>query len=166
MDIFEQWITKRNKSKLIRRALTDRSYKDIYRKNNKEELDDSSTNFNLATFGDAILKMCMMSFLFDEEQPSEIKKQFESDAYLVSVIAKKYDLIPKILKNDEIDMVMDYDYHTHNKYDMNGKLKGNKSKYIATAVEALFAAIFLETKDLNSIILFVQSWIETDKNKQ
>ena len=75
MDLFEEWIMKDNE--LIEYALTDKSYKSVYSKEHHENLPKNKTNFELATYGDAILKMCIMEILYDKriEKPTEKKKK-------------------------------------------------------------------------------------------
>ena len=60
MDLFQQWLEKKNNSSLIKRALTDKSYKKVYQKDHHEELHESYVNFELATYGDAILKITLL----------------------------------------------------------------------------------------------------------
>lgn len=104
MDLFEEWIMKDNE--LIEYALTDKSYKSVYSKEHHENLPKNKTNFELATYGDAILKMCIMEILYDNkiEKPTEEKKKYESNKALV-LIAEKYDLI-KILKLMVIELII------------------------------------------------------------
>lgn len=65
MGLFEEWIRKDNE--LIECALTDKSYKSVYSKVHHKELPENKTNFKLATYGDAILKMCIMGILYDNK---------------------------------------------------------------------------------------------------
>ena len=85
MDLFEKWIMKDNE--LIEYALTDKSYKSVYSKEHNENLPKNKTNFELATYGDAILKMCIMEILYDNkiEKPTEEKKKYESNKALVLI---------------------------------------------------------------------------------
>lgn len=112
MDLFEEWIMKDNE--LIEYALTDKSYKSVYSKEHHENLPKNKTNFELATYGDAILKMCIMEILYDNkiEKPTEEKKKYESNKALV-LIAEKYDLI-KNIKTDG-NRVNNYDYDNKKK---------------------------------------------------
>lgn len=151
MDLFEEWIMKDNE--LIEYALTDKSYKSVYSKEHHENLPKNKTNFELATYGDAILKMCIMEILYDKriEKPTEKKKKYESDKALV-LIAKKYNLLDRIKTNGE--RVKSYDYE-HNK-----TKKGNKCKYIATCVEALIAAIYINTRNIDKLKKLTNKWME------
>lgn len=151
MDLFEEWIMKDNE--LIEYALTDKSYKSVYSKEHHENLPKNKTNFELATYGDAILKMCIMEILYDKriEKPTEEKKKYESDKALV-LIAKKYNLLDRIKTNGE--RVKSYDYE-HNK-----TKKGNKCKYIATCVEALIAAIYINTRNIDKLKKLTNKWME------
>jgi len=150
MDLFEKWIMKDNE--LIEYALTDKSYKSVYSKEHHTYLPKNKTNFELATYGDAILKMCIMGILYDKkiEKPTEEKKKYESDKALV-LIAEKYDLIKKI-KTDG-NRVNNYDY------EKNKSKKGNKCKYIATCVEAIIAAIYINTKNIYELKELIRSWM-------
>lgn len=151
MDLFEEWINKDDE--LIKCALTDKSYKSVYSKEHRKELSENKTNFKLATYGDAILKMCIMGILYKKEskKPTEEKKKYESDKALV-LIAKKYNLLDRIKTNGE--RVKSYDYE-HNK-----TKKGNKCKYIATCVEALIAAIYINTGNLDKLKILTNKWME------
>ena len=157
MDLFEEWIMKDNE--LIECALTDKSYKSVYSKVHHKELPENKTNFKLATYGDAILKMCIMGILYDKriEKPTEEKKKYESDKALV-LIAKKYNLLDRIKTNGE--RAKSYDYE-HNK-----TKKGNKCKYIATCVEAIIAAIYINTGNLYKLKELICSWMNYIDKKE
>ena len=157
MDLFEEWIMKDNE--LIECSLTDKSYKSVYSKVHHKELPENKTNFKLATYGDAILKMCIMGILYDKriEKPTEEKKKYESDKALV-LIAKKYNLLDRIKTNGE--RAKSYDYE-HNK-----TKKGNKCKYIATCVEAIIAAIYINTGNLYKLKELICSWMNYIDKKE
>lgn len=157
MDLFEEWIMKDNE--LIEYALTDKSYKSVYSKEHHENLPKNKTNFELATYGDAILKMCIMEILYDNkiEKPTEEKKKYESNKALV-LIAEKYDLIKKIKTDGE--RAKSYDY------EKNKSKKGNKCKYIATCVEALIAAIYINTGNLYELKELVCDWMNYIDKKE
>lgn len=159
MDLFEKWIMKDNE--LIECALTDKSYKSVYSKVHHENLPKNKTNFELATYGDAILKMCIMEILYDNkiEKPTEEKKKYESNKALV-LIAEKYDLI-KNIKTDG-NRVNNYDYD----YEKNKSKKGNKCKYIATCVEAIIAAIYINTGNLDELKELIRSWMNYIDKKE
>ena len=82
----------------------------------------------------------------------EEKKKYESDKALV-LIAEKYDLI-KNIKTDG-NRVNNYDYD----YEKNKSKKGNKCKYIATCVEAIIAAIYINTGNLYKLKELICSWM-------
>lgn len=159
MDLFEEWIMKDNE--LIECALTDKSYKSVYSKEHHENLPKNKTNFELATYGDAILKMCIMEILYDNkiEKPTEEKKKYESNKALV-LIAEKYDLI-KNIKTDG-NRVNNYDYDNKK----NKSKKGNKCKYIATCVEAIIAAIYINTGNLDELKELVCDWMNYIDKKE
>lgn len=147
-DLFAYWIENKDKSKWVERALVDRSYKNV-----NHDLKDIETNSDLSTYGDAVLKLCLSEILFDKaEQLSKKREEYESDKFLVSVIAKHYELLSYI-KTDGNDQNMKRDYL----YD-GRKKNNNPRKYIATAVEAMIGAIYKEIKDLTPIIELLENW--------
>lgn len=150
-DLFEKYLNKKE-SKWIKRALTDKSFKKVYEKENKTSYPDKD-NSDLATYGDAVIKLGYLEILFDKEEKLTIKKsKYESDEYLVKVVAKYYDLLKYIKKDDN-------DKNKPNDYNYEHKKNKNPHKYIATAVEALIAAIYIEEgKNLNSIIPLLEQW--------
>lgn len=149
-DLFQYWLAKKDKSALIERALTDRSYK-------KENpyLKDENVNYSLATFGDSIIKGCLSRILLDKvDKLSEEKKKYETDEFFVRTIAKHYSLIDYIRK-DKTDPKMPNDY------EYSSEKKGREPhKYIATAVEAMVGAIYLETEDLKAITAMIEAWMK------
>ena len=150
MDIFEKYI-KENKDKDCR-ALTCKSYGEVYKKEYHKELELKETNFELATYGDALLKFLLCSILLDKcEQLSEEKKKYESDEFLIEKVAKHYDLL-QYVRFDKGNKGIQQEY----KYS-----KKDKTKYIATTVEAVLGALFKEEKyDFNSIFDLVESWMK------
>ena len=74
---------------------------------------------------------------------------------MVEILARHYNLL-EYVKYDENDdnIPKDYDYREPSK-------KGNdsKSKYIATTVEALLAAVYLDNnEDLGLVVEIVKHW--------
>ena len=133
-------------------ALTDNSYK-----NKDHSLDDRDINCRLATYGDALLKLAYCKILFDEgaSQITVEKQKYESDKVWVEVLARHYSLLGYVRydKNDD-KIPKDYGYREPSK-----KGKDSPSKYIATAVEALIAAIYLDNKEDFSLVLeIVKHW--------
>lgn len=137
------------------RALTDKSYKKT--SNNQ----DCKINFELATYGDAILKCALCKIYFEREnidnfgfkgKLTEWKKQYESDEVLIKFIARHYDIL-NFLNFDSGDTkkLQDYKYE-----DKNAK---RRYKYIATAMEACIAAVYLENGE-NEVIEIVKQWIQ------
>lgn len=144
-------------------ALTDNSYK-----NKDHSLDDRDINCRLATYGDALLKLAYCKILFDEgaSQITVEKQKYESDKTLVEKIAQHYDLL-KYIRFDENGKKIPEDY----KYEEPSKPgKDSTSKYIATAVEALLAAIYLDNNENFGLVVDIaKSWknlIDEEKNKQ
>ena len=154
MDLFEEYLSKKKESFLIDRALTDKSYRNEYQRIYHKEY-DGEVNTDLATYGDAVIKLCYCELLLDKvEKLTEEKAKYESDEYLVKYVAQHYSLVDHINKDkDNKDLPDDYDYE---KYESNNH---NKTKYIATAVEAMIGAIYKNTKDLNAITQLLKEWI-------
>ena len=162
MDLFEEYLNKKEKSKWVKRALTDPSFnsyrsKGIRKKNPKyEELHKPlPDNLDLALLGDAIIKFIYSDYLLDRvELLTEEKKKYESDKVFVDKIAKRYNLIPHIDYDiEDGEMPDDYDY------DSKAGTNKNPHKYIATAVEAMIGAIYKETNDLDDIRKLLLSWM-------
>ena len=158
MDLFEEYLNKKEESSWVKRALTDNSYKKYYNELNGKEYPEK-TNKDLATLGDAVIKLCYCDLLFDKENDLTIKKsQIESDKYFVTNVAQHYDLL-KDIKTDSKDPQIKRDYN----YDKllktsGGNKKRNPHKYIATAVEAMIGAIYKETNDLEKIKELLETW--------
>lgn len=108
----------------------------------------------MATYGDALLKLALCQILFEEnvKNITEEKKNYESDDVLVRVVAEKYSLIQYIrFDRGNKNIPQNYNYEK----------KGDDSphKYIATAVEALLAAIYLDhNKDFDFVVDIVRKW--------
>lgn len=139
------------------RALTDKSYKNktTHSQNNDE------INFELATYGDAILKCALCKIYFERENKdnfgfkgklTEWKKQYESDEVLIKFIARHYDIL-NFLNFDSGDTKKPQDYKYEEK---NAK---RRYKYIATAMEACIAAVYIENGE-NEVIEIVKQWIK------
>lgn len=145
-DLFNFWL-KKEKNKTVIRALTDESFKKI-----EPSLKTEETNLSLATYGSSIIKMCLSKLLLDKvNKPTKEKAKYESDEYLVKHVAKHYSLITYIRKDSNNTKIP-------NNYDYIVKRGNNPHKYIATAVEAMVAAIYIEANDLDAIIKLVDSW--------
>ncbi len=65
MDIFEEYITQ-NKRNPECRALTCKSYGEVYKREHHCEIDPRATNFELATYGDALLNFALCTLLLDK----------------------------------------------------------------------------------------------------
>jgi len=146
MDKFLQWINANREHQ----ALKDSSYKNVYTKERHISSNDIQVNTELATYGDAVLKLALCEILWEEEKKklTESKKNYESDAVLVKVIAKHYDIL-QYLHFDKADknMPQQYDYQK------------DKHKYIATAVEACLGAIYMDKNvSWKDIIEIVKAW--------
>lgn len=92
MDKIEE-LLKDPKTDLQKKALTDTSYKNI-----DHSLSDDDTNAELATYGDAVLKLALCKVYRDKKNAgikfsdnlSQWKEKHESDEVLVRVIAKHF----------------------------------------------------------------------------
>ena len=154
MDKIEE-LLKDPKTDLQKQALTDKSYKKT--PNNQ----DCKINFELATYGDAILKCVLCKIYFEREDEdnfwfkgklTEWKKQYESDEVLVKFIARHYDILNSLnFDRDDTKKPHDYDYQ--------GKNAKRRYKYIATAMEACIAAVYIENGE-NEVIEIVKQWIQ------
>ena len=154
MDKIEE-LLKDPKTDLQKQALTDKSYKKT--PNNQ----DCKINFELATYGDAILKCVLCKIYFEREDEdnfwfkgklTEWKKQYESDEVLVKFIARHYDILNSLnFERDDTKKPHDYDY--------KGKNAKRRYKYLATAMEACIAAVYLENGE-NEVIEIVKQWIQ------
>lgn len=146
MDKFLEWINKHREYS----ALTDKSYKKVYTKEYHKELAETKVNTELATYGDAVLKLALCEILWGTriEILTEEKKKYESDEVLVSVIGKRYDILTLLrFDKDDAKMPKDYDY------------KDNKHKYIATAIEACLGAMYMdESVCWQDIIEIIKEW--------
>ena len=156
MDKIEE-LLKDPKTDLQKQALTDKSYKKM--PNNQ----DCKINFELATYGDAILKCVLCKIYFEREDEdnfgfkgklTEWKKQYESDEVLVKFIARHYDILNLNCLNFDGD-----DTKKPHNYDYQGKNAKRRYKYIATAMEACIAVVYIENGE-NEVIEIVKQWIE------
>ena len=145
MDKFLEWIGN-NKG---HRALTDKSHKNISTRENKKPLEEKD-NRELATYGDAVLKLALCQILWNKgvSRLTKEKEKYESDKVLVEVIAKKYKIL-NYLAYDETDDKKPKDY----------EYQGDIHKYIATAIEACLGAMYMDTAvSWNDIIEIVTEW--------
>ena len=178
MDIFEEYLGKRDTNEFVKQALTDSSF-NAYRcrgikKENpqfEERHTPLKTNFDMATFGDAILKLVLIEHLWNEvSQPTEEKSLLESDMMLVEVIARHYKILD-FLQYDTGENDPSGSNHLPQDYDYCSSRESNKNphKYIATCVEALIAAIYLDAPDENREKLkrlIIDRWIPMIRNSQ
>ena len=151
MDIFETYIQKNKRDEKCR-ALTCTSYRKVYQNKFHSQLELNQTNFELATYGDALLKFALCALLLDNvQQLSEYKKQYEKDKFLIEIIAKHYKLLD-YMNFDRDDEKIPQEYISH-------EADNNPTKYIATTVEAVLGAIYKENNDFDSICKLIESWI-------
>lgn len=166
-DIFKEYLENGNtENRQI--ALTASSYKNYSQKHNKQTLSINDTNERLATYGDALLRHALCQILFEEKVSNitQEKEKYEKDEVLVKVVAKEYGLLNCIrFDKDDNKIPQDYNYKRKDKEKVKDKdkdkNKGNDSphKYIATAVEALLAAIYLDNnKDFKLVVDVVSGW--------
>ncbi len=129
------------------RALTAKSYKNV-----EHTTRDTQTNEELATYGDALLKLALCEFLLDDADPralSETKKDYESDRVLVDKVARHYDLLKYIrFDRENPRIVQSYDY------------EDDSHKYIATALEALLGAYYKIYRDFDGAKEIVKHFMQ------
>ena len=148
MSVFSDYITSENKSDNLRLALTDSSYRNV--KNDHTML----VNSDLATLGDAVLKLLQTEILYDDKvkEISNERQKYESDWVLVNKVARHYDLL-RYLHFDEKDQEIKKDYNH------SGKRK-DSHKYIATAMEAVLGAYYLDNgRDKERVKPVVEEWM-------
>ena len=160
MDKIEE-LLKGPKTDLQKQALTDKSYKNktTHSQNNDE------INFELATYGDAVLKLALCKVYRDKKNAgikfsdnlSQWKEKHESDEVLVRVIAKHYNLL-NFLRYDEKGNGKPEEQKPQD-YDHKGQNDKDRHKYLATAMEACIAAVYLENSE-NEVIEIVKQWIQ------
>lgn len=158
MDKIEE-LLKDPKTDLQKQALTDTSYKNI-----DHSLSDDDTNFELATYGDAVLKLALCKIYREykenglrfSENLSDWKKKYESDEVLVQVIAKHYNVL-NFLRYDKKGNGKPEEQKPQD-YDHKGQNDNDRHKYIATAMEACIAPVYIENGE-NEVIEIVKKWI-------
>ncbi len=158
MDIFEKFLEDSDDKTV---ALIDSSYKKIVQNQEHKNIKKQEVNTRLSTYGDALLKFLLCDILYEKEDKlTEQRKNYESDKVLVEKIAKRYGLIEKIKKDKEDkNLPDDYEY---------GEVKNNKNKhkYIATAVEACLAEMYISKKyKFEDMKKLIQEWIYFIDNK-
>lgn len=145
-DLFLDCLERLKDHPLMVQALTDRSRNNYLRKRN---LPTVLNNVELATYGDAVLKLAFCDVLYGVDHLTIEKEKYESDKNYVEVIGKRYDILRR-MKYDSEDYYMPKTYIMHKK-DMN-------HKRIATCVEAIAAAIFMIDRDIDEIIEIARFW--------
>lgn len=148
------------KTDLQKQALTDTSYKNI-----DHSLSDDDINAELATYGDAILKLALCKIYRDRKNAgikfsdnlSKWKEKHESDEVLVQVIAKHYNLLD-FLKYDKEGNGKPEEQKPRN-YKHKGQNDKDRHKYIATAMEACVAAVYIENGE-SEVVEIVKQWIK------
>jgi len=144
-DIFKEYLEDAPKDPMIRRALTDRSCRRI-----RTDLGENDVNTELATYGDAVLKLALCEILMGHPgNLSKEKQLYESDRALLHV-AKHYDLL-SVLDFDRKDPLRPQSYEPKGKVEQH--------KYLATAVEALLGAIYFNHHDMKEIRAIVENWM-------
>ena len=151
MDKFEAFLKGKAENKWRTRALTDKSYKPIYQKKYKRRLDDKQVNTELATYGDAVLKLALCEILLDRrEKLSETKSLYERDTTLVGIGAHYRILDYLDFDKNDPNIPNDYNVRPHD----------DDHKFIATAVEALLGAIYKTNGDMREIVSIVRGWMK------
>lgn len=157
MDLFEKYLENKDIYEFVKRALRAESYKKEH-----PSLENKDVAPDLATLGDAIIKLCYTKYFLDKvEQLSKEVEKYVTDERFVTVIARHYDLLKHIYYYKDDDKIkQDYDYNKPGKTSSGKNKKSSPHKYIATAVEAMIGAIYLETKDLDKISELLLQWKE------
>ena len=158
MDAFLEWV-KTNKQHY---ALVDKSYKKVCQGEEKRSnANDIKVNTELATYGDAVLKLALCQILWCDNisKFSEKKKKYEEDETLVKIIAKHYNLLD-FIKSDNTKP-KDYNY-LKSDTKKNGK---NTHKFIATAVEACLGAIYMD-EGMDKVVRIVKVWKDMVDNNE
>lgn len=143
MDIFEKAIKKQIKLKYLATALRDKSYPDYFLKTYKKVL-LKPVNKRLSTYGDTILNWACVKLFISKPKSGPIVAKYESNKFLVEVVAKYYDLDKYILKSQ--------------KKRSNNYIYNKRNKYLADAVEAIIAVIFINRNDINEIVNLLKFW--------
>ncbi len=131
--------------------MTCRSYGEVYKREHHEELKPTQHNYELATYGDALLKFALCSLLLDNcEQLSKKKEKYETDTFLIETVAKHYRLL-EYMNFDRSDDNIPKCYKT---------FENKNTKYIATTVEAVLGAIYRQNEDFQAICNLVDCWMK------
>ena len=150
-------------------ALTDSSYRKKYQKEMKEankgkpkkdrpHPDIEEDNFNMATLGDAVLRLSLTNILYQEKVRGISKRRadYESDEVLVTSIAAYYDIREHLLFDSEDENKIRYGYTYQGRQGNN-----NPQKFLATAMEALLGAYYLDhNESMKKINLVVKEWMK------
>ena len=134
---------------ILLNKLVEKKY--VYREEDKR--DRRNTFYGITKEGLEVFDEQVMKFVdvIDEKIDKLSKKieQYTTDEYLVSVVAKHYDIL-KYLRFDKDNKSMKADYKYENRTRTEGKnKKKNPRKYVATAIEAMIGAIYMEENGNN-----------------
>lgn len=149
MDIFEAYLAHHKAHREDTVALVCASYKPVYQRLHGEALIDDRVNTELATYGDALLRFALVSLFLDKvEKLSEHIKQYLTDKFLIECVAKHYRLLDYILYDEDNPLIpAQYVFY-----------KNDRTKYIATSVEAILGDIYREGASMEDIRALVESW--------
>lgn len=150
-DIFKELLY--SGDELVVRALTDRSCKNSV----LNHVDSTSeTNYELATLGDAVLRLCLLDLNLDMgEELSHIKEHYERDEVLVCIIGRHYHILEHLrFDENNPDRPTDYSWAPHGK----GR-EDPVHKHIATCVEALLGAAY-RMRGIRTAKAIVRHWVK------
>jgi dsRNA-specific ribonuclease len=149
MDIFEAYLAHHKAHREDTVALVCASYKPVYQRLHGEALIDDRVNTELATYGDALLRFALVSLFLDKvEKLSEHIKQYLTDKFLIECVAEHYRLLDYILYDEDNPLIpAQYVFY-----------KNDRTKYIATSVEAVLGDIYREGASMEDIRALVESW--------
>ena len=93
-------------------ALTDSSYRKKYQKEMKAANTNIIDNSDMATLGDAVLRLSLTQILYrkGEKKISNTRANYESDKVLVTKIAAYYDIREHLLFDSEDENKIRYGY--------------------------------------------------------
>lgn len=151
MDLFKKYLKLTKSVPILKRAITCKSYRNVYYFENGVILKDEEINHELATFGDAVLKFVLCEkFLDKKDKLSKYIQKYLTDKNLIEIIGKHYQIID-YLYFDYFDISVPRDYV----FD-----RQDRHKYIATSVEAMLGAIYLYKKNLNDVRKIIDEFIK------
>ncbi len=152
-DIVRRLLESVPRDELVERALRDNSCKGVRKDRSGKDL---PTNKDLATLGDAVLRMCLIDIhLYSPGKLSHLKERYETDEVLVCIVGRHYHILKYLDYNDPNHVFPKrYSWKPH-----GTNSEDARHKHIATAVEALLGAVY-RLEGLDSARKVVERWVE------